>query len=242
MKLLKECKTCLIISALVLIIPVLHIADCIVNGRIFTGYLVIIPLAVFALTFSFSLITKIPDTARIVIISIVTVLALLGTGFVRMLFGNVQFKANYGEKAATGYEQYCDTLGLDCGSYEDVNSYIFRVNTFFPSSSDTYIIKYNDADFEEAKNKIDTTVKFYKEPLIKGGPIPEFSLDGFDFRMMVTENDYYPKWMKFIGINNFTKEIAFVDFSMIDLDGVWDFTDLMMHDGGWRRISEERAS
>ena len=83
-------------------------------------------------------------------------------------------------------------------------------------------------------------MKFYKEPVLKEDPIPECSVDGFDFRLMVRETEY-PKEMSFIGINNTTKEIAFVDFFMIDLDGVWDFADLMIHDCGWRYISEKRA-
>ena len=48
--------------------------------------------------------------------------------------------------------------------------------------------------------------------------------------------------MDFIGINEKTKEIAYVYFEDMDLDGVWSFEDLMDVYAGWYLIEEERAN
>lgn len=244
MNLLKECKAGLIISAAVLLVPILHVVGCITYSRIIIGdFFIGFPIVVFVLCSLFSLIRKIPDGVRIGVVSLITVLTIAFCGVFSM-FGNIVFETHQGEDAALRYEDYCEYIGIDaklCGDYEDIKAYRYEVNTIFPSNGDTYILKYNDADFEEAKEIINTTVKFYKEPLEWEGPMPEFTVDGFDFRVMVTEMDYYPKWMYFIGINDFSKEIAFVDFSMPDLDSISDFADTIMYSAGWYYISEERA-
>lgn len=241
MNLLKECKTSLIISATILIDPLLLVVSSIRDGMIYHKIFIIAPIVVFVLTFLLSLITKIPNAVRIAIVSVITVAAYICLIYLGIIIGNVQFKAYYGEKAITGYEESWEYLGIDADECEDVASYVYKVNTFFPSEAYTHILRFSGTDFEKAKSKIEAEVKFYKEPVLKENPIPECSVDGFDFRLMVTEDDDYPKWMSFLGINNDTKEIAFIDFTMIDLDGVWDFADLMIQDCGWRYISEKRA-
>ncbi len=240
MNLLKECKTSLIISATILIGPLLLIISSVTHGMIYHNFYIMAYIPVFVLTFLLSLITKIPNAVRIAIVSVITVAAYICLIYLGIIIGNVQFKAYYGEKAITGYEESWEYLGIDADECEDVASYVYKVNTFFPSEAYTHILRFSGTDFEKAKSKIEAEVKFYKESVLKENPIPECSVDGFDFRLMVTSLEY-PKEMSFIGINNTTKEIAFVDFFMIDLDGVWDFADLMIQDCGWRYISEKRA-
>lgn len=240
MKLLKECKTSLIISATILIDPLLLIISSVTHGMIYHNFYIMACIPVFVITFLLSLIRKIPNAVRIAIVSVITVAAYICLIYLGILIGNAQFKTEHGEKAIAGYEEAWGYLGIDADECEDVASYVYKVNTIFPSDAYTHILKYNETDFEEAKSKIDAEVKFYKEPVFKEDPIPEFTVDGFDFRLMVSGLEY-PKEMSFIGINNTTKEIAFVDFFMIDRDGVWDFADLMIHDCGWQYVSEKRA-
>jgi len=240
MNLLKECKTSLIISATILIDPLLLVVSSIRDGMIYHKIFIIAPIVVFVLTFLLSLITKIPNAVRIAIVSVITVAAYICLIYLGILIGNAQFKTYYGEESTVWYEKFWQDPAFDADECEDVASYVYKVNTFFPSEAYTHILRFSGTDFEKAKSKIEAEVKFYKEPVLKEDPIPECSVDGFDFRLMVSGLEY-PKEMSFIGINNTTKEIAFVDFFMIDLDGVWDFADLMIQDCGWRYISEKRA-
>lgn len=240
MNLLKECKTSLIISATILIGPLLLIISSVTHGMIYHNFYIMAYIPVFVITFLLSLIRKIPNAVRIAIVSVITVAAYICLIYLGIIIGDAQFKAYYGEKAITGYEESWEYLGIDADECEDVASYVYKENTIFASEAYTHILRFSGTDFEKAKSKIEAEVKFYKEPVLKEDPIPECSVDGFDFRLMVRETEY-PKEMSFIGINNTTKEIAFVDFFMKDLDGVWDFADLMIHDCGWRYISEKRA-
>lgn len=242
MKLLKECKTSLIISAVILTIPIFHILECLKNSLIVSEFLIVASVGVFTFTFLFSLIRKIPYSARIGIVSVITVFAFLFLGYLRLIGGTVGFRVYSGETVGQRYDSnYNENYLFDCGNYEDVTQYVYKTETIFESSGYTYIFKYSDVEFEKAKSRIDDTVKFYEESLQEGDPVPEFTVDGFDFRLMVTEDDYYPKWMKFLGINNDTKEIAFVDFEMPDLDCVTDFGWLLNDEAGWYYISEKRA-
>lgn len=240
MKLLKECKTSLIISATILIGPLLLIISSVTHGMIYHNFYIMAYIPVFVITFLLSLIRKIPNAVRIAIVSVITIAAYICLIYLGIIIGDAQFKAYYGEKAIIGYEESWEYLGIDADECEDVASYVYKVNTIFASEAYTHILRFSGTDFEKAKSKIEAEVKFYKEPVLKENPIPECSVDGFDFRLMVRETEY-PKEMSFIGINNTTKEIAFVDFFMKDLDGVWDFADLMIQDCGWRYISEKRA-
>lgn len=240
MNLLKECKTSLIISATILIGPLLLIISSVTHGMIYHNFYIMAYIPVFVITFLLSLIRKIPNAVRIAIVSVITIAAYICLIYLGIIIGNAQFKAYYGEKAIIGYEESWEYLGIDADECEDVASYVYKVNTIFASEAYTHILRFSGTDFEKAKSKIEAEVKFYKEPVLKEDPIPECSVDGFDFRLMVRETEY-PKEMSFIGINNTTKEIAFVDFFMKDLDGVWDFADLMIQDCGWRYISEKRA-
>lgn len=98
MNLLKECKTSLIISATILIDPLLLVVSSVTHGMIYHKIFIIAPIVVFVLTFLLSLITKIPNAVRIAIVSVITVAAYICLIYLGILIGNAQFKTYYGEK------------------------------------------------------------------------------------------------------------------------------------------------
>lgn len=118
--------------------------------------------------------------------------------------------------------------------YEDCTVYLYNSYGLFQQSAKTVILSFGDS-FEEAKQEINNNYEFYTEALIEDDPVPVFEFSGFSFRLKVSEK-VYPKVMYFVGINEESREIAFVYFNDVDLDCVGEFDSIMYYYCGWQYI------
>lgn len=101
------------------------------------------------------------------------------------------------------------------------------------------ITKYDNNDFDKKTAEIDEKYSFCEKTADDGADCP-FSCWGFNFRLIYSSNDSYPKQMRFIGINDTTKEIAYITFEDGEIDSVSDFSGLLANSCGWMYIANER--
>lgn len=229
-----------IFSALIVVVPIVFGIFFIASGYTVIPHAVLwAPLIVAVMSFLLAASDVIPNSVRSVITAVLLAVTIAGCLFLNILFPHAQFKAYDGDKAITRYSSSY-TVDTD-GKYKNVNYYEYYAYTIlFQQKADTLICQYDDSDFEKKVEEINSEYEFYLNPVERDEADPNFTIDGFNFRLVNTED--YPHEMQFIGINNETKEIAYLSFEDRDLDRVWDFTDLLNTDCGWNYIKEEREN
>ena len=140
--------------------------------------------------------------------------------------------STYGEEEALAL--YHEKESVILPDFESCTLYSYNTSGFFQSEADTLIFRF-DEGFEKAKEVIGNSYEFHSAPLKTGDDKPYFEVNGFSFRVRVIEK-VYPKVIYFIGINDHTKEIAFVYFGNTNLDIVSDYEVLMNAECGWQYI------
>lgn len=130
----------------------------------------------------------------------------------------------------------------ELGKYEDLKIKNYSHNMlFFNSEAYTVIAKYDDKEFEKQKAGIESNYKFSKDIIefdVSDSKLkPEFTLDGFEFRVLSEAYSEYgfPKDMYFIGINEDERKIAYIYFHDFDLDYIDSFEEFLIEDCGWEK-------
>lgn len=122
------------------------------------------------------------------------------------------------------------------GEYKTAELYIYQTPGFFhPYETDTLILQFDDEEFIQATKKINEYYDFHDAPIKPSEPVPEFNLQGFDFRLQIIDKTY-PYVMHFIGINEATKEIAYVYTCNLDQDTVSNYEEHLLYCCGWKYI------
>ena len=132
-------------------------------------------------------------------------------------------------ESAEYYDFYCQAAGI------------------FVSESDTLVLKYSKEEYEKETARIEEYYAFESEACLGyGESICEHSckIDGYLFRFLDTDGTYkeieFPKTLIIVGTNDETCEIVYTVFHDPDLDYIESFSDFMLEDCGWRRISKRR--
>ncbi len=251
-------KISLTLALLLFAIPLTYVVFCIVNGYIilpgeFMFYFVI-SLVAFGFASIFVFIKAIPGGIKVMFTSIILVCTVGFSLFSYFMLGHIEFDVYKGlesinayneslpsEESRDFYRPYVETDNY--GDFEDITYYHHCFIGLFGQMAETKIIKYNDVNFQKETDRISNELYFYEQSVdfFSSDPVPIFSLEGFDFRLE-RRYDYmlYPAEMNFVGINEKTKEIAYVKFFDYDLDSVWDFTELLNYNCGWKYIIKDR--
>lgn len=233
-----------IIASLNLVMLIAYLIFCGVKSHIPSQVICIAFIISFALSLVFILIKKIPNFVKIIISSILVIFTFSSCFFLSLIGGYIEFKAYEDSKAIQEYEankgveQFDDDITYDYGNYEDIAYYTYLSTGIFQQEAKTLICKYDDTNFENKVNSINSEYKFFLYPVDDEEPKSIFTHNGFNFRLIMTDTtrEWYPKEMHFIGINNDTNEVAYVVFNDSDLDSVWDYHDLIEYDCGWKYI------
>lgn len=240
-------------SLLILTFPVAVIIYHKANGHLIdgwelTGY---VSLFAFALSMVFVLIEKIPGMVKLIL----TFVILCGTAFLCVWMngvgGYVVFESYNGIEQVERYnEQFGgysvrseDINKIDVpiesyGEFEDISHYYYFHAGIFQQVGHTTILKYGDGNFEKELLRVNSENTFHTDEDEK-----EIILDyeGFSFRLVSQDEEALPRQLTYIGVNEATREIAYV-YSMYAIgDAVEDFESVIDVDCGWRYITEERT-
>ena len=140
----------------------------------------------------------------------------------------------------------------EMGEFEKLDYYHFvEINTLlFISDVHTIICQYGEEEYEAQKAYIEENYVFetedyrdYSRENEEHYFSPTAEIDGFTFRYLDSSNYeyfYYPKYMVFIGTNDQTHEIAYIDFYDIDLDYLPSLDEFITGDCGWEHVSNIR--
>lgn len=231
----------IIISALILFIPVGYIIYCKMNEYILPGKIMFTFILPFLLAVATVFIKKIPDVIKLIVPIVIFSMSLFGMYWLNGVGGHTIFKSFDGEGEINEY--YGEFDFSDFGSYDKISNYYYLSTGIFQQKANTTIAKYNDIDFIEQIEYIENEYDFYSEPISDNEPVPVFNFDGFEFRVEKSKSPefWYPKQLYLIGINNKSKEIAYVNFEDADLDRVSDFNYIFDY-FGWLYISSDRNS
>lgn len=208
-------------------------------------------ISAFVVSVIITAIKKIPSAVKIIFTVLIFCITAFASLWLNGVGGNTYFKVYKGIDGINAYNEtigenhvvyYDDEINAeDYGEFEDITCYDYVSTGIFQQLSVTVIVKYDDLNFEKEVKRINEEYDFYKKAVIEDEPDPVFTFEGFDFRLV--KGDYatywYPKDLNFIGINDATNEIAYVSFQDDDLDGVWEFEDLLYSYAGWYYITEE---
>ncbi len=190
----------------------------------------ILPVVAVALCTAVFFIKFIPDIIKSVLFIVISAIPVVWMFLLFLMGGDVDLDVLRNEEAA---EAFIEEQNFDV-PYEDCSVYLYETRALFQQSAKTVILSFGD-NFDEAKQEINNNYEFYTEALKKDDPVPVFEFSGFSFRLKVSEK-VYPKVMYFVGINEETREIAFVYFNDVDLDGVGEFDSIMHYYCGWQYI------
>ncbi len=236
-------------SVNVVFIAYLKINDYLLSAQ---SILIHIIFAAFVISMLFTVVTKIPDAVKIIITLLIFCVTAFGSFWFNGVGGNTYFKAYngideikaYNEAIGKNHVVYYDTkIEADFyGDFEDITCYDYIKTGIFQQLAVTVIAKYDEAEFKKEVKRINKENAFYKSAVLEDEPIPVFSFEDFDFRLVKGEyvTYWYPKDLYFIGINDTTNEIAYVSFQDDELDSVWEFENLIYSYAGWHYVIKYR--
>lgn len=247
-------KISLILAFLLFAIPLIYVVFCWSNGymilsKVFIVYSVI-SLIAFGVASIFVFIKSIPGVVKSIFTFIILVSAFLFCFLCQGIGGNTEFDVYKGIESIKEYNEslppkeyrdiyrpYIETDGY--GEFEEIVHYHYLSTGIFYQHSETEIIKYDEENFKKEVERINSKMSFYEKAVEKDEPVPVFTFEDFDFRLE-KKDSWYPREMYFVGINEETKEIAYVKFSDYDLDSVFDFCELLINDCGWSFVIKDR--
>lgn len=222
----------LIVSFVIATIPLIYTVFCLINRYIVPGYLILILIVSFAISFLLALIKKIPNVIKVILSSVILLLTLAIFVFFSFFGNTVEFRTFDNAEEIRDY--YSDFDFKKFGEYESISNYKYHSMSIFQQEAYTTILKYNKDNFDAEKSKIENSYKFYTMPIENEEAEPVFSYEGFDFRTEIS--DWYPKEMNLVGINEESHEIAYVSFQDYDLDSISDYEEFLDYYCGWRYI------
>lgn len=217
--------------AVILIVTILYSLFVVSNDSLLFSEDLILPVVSVLLCVVIFFLKIVPVKIKNAIVVILTLIVILRMGLLFIAGADLHFNAYSNEDAVKIYYKIEKDIIF---SYDECRAYSYEVNALFKQDADTVIFKTGE-NFEEAKKSIAENYDFYTDPLKDNEPQPHFEFSGFNFRLQCIEKDY-PKVMLFIGINEQSKEIAYVYFNDVDLDSVSDFKDILNFYCGWQYI------
>ena len=101
----------------------------------------------------------------------------------------------------------------EIGDFKDAKYFVRKDESIFPGYSMQLVLKYDKETFLEEKKRLESAYTYLDKPQkIDDGtytiPIEEFSFAGFDFKIAVFEDTYYPKNFGMVGVSDEKYEIA----------------------------------
>ena len=221
-----------VFSALIIGVLAVYAIFCLINSYILPELLVFLTAVSFLLSLPFILIKKIPDKLKAVVTGLIFILFSACFAFFNFCGGPVQFKEIEQTASINRYQ-------IEFGDFDDISSYRYYSPGIFSDLAYTTIASYNVDAFEKQKTQIDNEYEFYHIDPVDDNPIPPFTVQGFEFRIAIND-EYslgYPKELLLIGINESSKEIAYVDFENSDLDSISDdYENFLEFYCGWTYI------
>ena len=137
----------------------------------------------------------------------------------------------YGRFAMVTNSEATDFFNKDnIGYCYDYSYKLYRNKGLFPHDGSTLIASYSEDDFNNQKENIKNSYSFLEETVIyeENGdylsPPPSFSIGDWNFKTIVYDKiknedlRYFPYSLQMIGINEKTKQIAYMDFYDSELD------------------------
>lgn len=224
---------------------VTYLVYCKINCCFISSELLVFIIIGFILSLIFALIKKIPTKLKTICSIAILCITAFSFCFFYSLGGHKEFrsynsaeivKSYKSDDAPTGFsneERFIDEID------ENATAYKYFSTGLLQQLSYTIITKYDENDFDEKIREIDEKYSFCEKTSDDGEGCP-FSCWGFYFRLIYSSDNSYPKQMRFIGINDSTKEIAYITFEDYEIDSVSDFGGLLANNCGWMYIADER--
>ena len=111
----------------------------------------------------------------------------------------------------------------EIGDFKDAKYFVRKDESIFPEYSMQLVLKYDKETFLKEKKRLESAYTYLDNPQkIDDGnytiPIEEFSFAGFDFKIAVFEDTYYPKKFGMVGVSDEKYEIAYLWIYAVDLD------------------------
>lgn len=209
-------------------VPVYYVINCLKNSYVLSEFMLACLAVPLLLSLLVVFIKRIPDVLRAIIPVLMLVLVLVGFVFLNSIGGHIEFRAFANEAQINSYYASFDYSRY--GEYETIRSYKYHSTGIFQQLAYTTVAEYNEANFEKEKDKIVSDNEFYIDK--------NFIADGFDFKIKTSDN--YPKELELIGINNETREIAYVKFFDYDLDSMEESQEFLNSNCGWQYVTKER--
>ena len=244
-----------IFSSITTVLLVICYAVYKINFLVLHWRLMLFPVIVMAVSWFFCFVKRLPKFIKYSVAVLCLLLSLGFYGF-NLLAGYQEFRvyegieeiAEYNENVESGelawrllsYSHKVETE--EYGSFSDITYYVYHFWAIFTDHAYTIVAEYSDEEFEKTVKEIENEYAFALEPVLEGDAQPFANLDGFEFRLVADENlsEHYPKYLYVIGINRDTREIAHINFSNKDLDGLFDFEYFVESYCGWYWIRNDR--
>ena len=140
----------------------------------------------------------------------------------------------------------------EMGEYEELEYYHFAqiYTLLFMSDVHTVVCQYSEEEYEAQKSYIEENYVFITEDYLDQSRddgdyylSPTAEVDGFTFRYLDESSYgfYHPKYIVLIGMNDETREIAYIDFYDIDLDYLSPLDEFILDECGWEHVSDIRS-
>lgn len=224
---------------------VAYLVYCKINCYFISTELLIFIIIGFILSLIPALIKKIPTTLKTICSVAILAVTAFAFCFFYTLGGNTEFRSyNFAEIVESYKSDDAPTAFSDEERFineidENSTAYKYFSTGLFQQLSYTIITKYDEDDFNEKIAEIDEKYSFCEKTADDGEDCP-FNCWEFNFRLIYSSDNSYPKQMRFIGINDTTKEIAYITFEDGEIDSVSDFSGLLANSCGWMYIANER--
>lgn len=145
-------------------------------------------------------------------------------------------------KSGKYHHSYTDLVPdiSDFGNYKKIDfKYFEKHKMIFRSEAYTLVADYNKNTYSKAKTGFYKSYTFYNTP-IKNDPYvsdiklyPSFYIDGFKFKVVRGDDEFFPKHIYFLGFNDKENKIAFIYYRDTELDYIESFEDHIGNECGW---------
>ena len=161
--------------------------------------------------------------------------------------GWTQVKGYEGGEAAHQYSSARNQNTLmpdlsEIGETANIEHYtVSSTFVIFSSETDYLICQYAQEEYELQKAQLDCVYTFQTETIADrySNCEPSTEIDGYQFRMLSTENYenyFYPKKILLIGCSDAAREIVYLEFYDGDLDYIPSLKEFIMDECGWKYI------
>lgn len=224
---------------------VAYLVYCKINCYFVSSELLVFIMIGFILSLIPALVKKIPTTAKTICSIAILAVTAFTFCFFYTLGGNTEYRSYNSAEIVESYKSddaptaFSDEERFINEINENSTAYKYFSTGLLQQLSYTIITKYDEKNFDEKIAEIDEKYSFCEKTGDDGENCP-FSSWGFNFRLIYSPDNSYPKQMRFIGINDTTKEIAYITFEDGEIDSVSDFQGLLAKSCGWMYIADER--